>query len=69
MRALRIDPAAAVTDLNLPEPGAYSAIREHVGFPDSVDQGVYHRRAVVHMHGNGREIGLPPPGPTAPRST
>jgi hypothetical protein len=59
VRALRIDPAATVTDVNLPESGAYSAIREHVGSPDSVDQGVYHRRAVVHRHGNGRGIGLP----------
>jgi hypothetical protein len=59
MRGLRIDPYATVTDLNLPEPDAHSTIREHVGFPDAVDQGVYHRRAVLHIHGNGREIGLP----------
>ncbi|WP_331765327.1 hypothetical protein OG747_52730 (plasmid) [Streptomyces sp. NBC_01384] len=59
MRALRIDPDAAVTDLNLPETDAHSAIREHVGSPEAVDQGVYHRRAVLHIHGNGRRVGLP----------
>ncbi|MFE2964064.1 hypothetical protein ACFXKC_10390 [Streptomyces sp. NPDC059340] len=59
MRALRIDPDATVTDLNLPETDAQSAIREHVGSPEAVDQGVYHRRAVLHIHGNGRSFGLP----------
>ncbi|TQK49775.1 hypothetical protein FBY35_0037 [Streptomyces sp. SLBN-118] len=45
MRALRIDRDATVTDINLPEPDAQSAIRELVGSPDAVDQGAYHRRA------------------------
>ncbi|WP_331732498.1 hypothetical protein [Streptomyces sp. NBC_00989] len=58
MRALRIDPDATVTDINLPESDAQSAIRDHVGSPDAVDQGVYHRRAVLHLHGSGRVIGL-----------
>ncbi|TLS45742.1 hypothetical protein FE633_13335 [Streptomyces montanus] len=59
MRALRIDPDATVTDIHLPEPDAQSAIREHVGSPDAVDQGAYHRRAVLHIHGTGRQVGLP----------
>ncbi|MFC7266377.1 hypothetical protein [Streptomyces lutosisoli] len=59
MHALRIDPDATVTDLNLPLTDAHSAILEHLGSPDAVDQGVYHRRAVLHIHGNGRTLGLP----------
>lgn len=59
MRALRIDLDASVTDIDLSELDAQSAIREHLGFPDAVDQGVYHRRAVLHIHGNGQTIGLP----------
>ncbi|MFE9024338.1 hypothetical protein ACFYNL_38120 [Streptomyces sp. NPDC007808] len=58
MHALRIDPDATVTDLNLPTTDAQSAIQEHVG-SDSVDHGVYHRRAVLHIHGNGQDLGLP----------
>jgi hypothetical protein len=57
MHALRIDPDATVTDLNLPAPDAHSAIQEHVE-SDAVDQGVYHRRAVLHIHGNGLKLGL-----------
>ncbi|NUK21694.1 hypothetical protein [Streptomyces lunaelactis] len=59
MRALRIDPDATVTDVDLPEPDAHSAIRGIVGSLDAVDQGAYHRRAVLHIHGSGRKIGLP----------
>ncbi|MCX4598277.1 hypothetical protein OG819_55045 [Streptomyces sp. NBC_01549] len=59
MHALRIATDAPVTDLNLPLTDAHSAILEHVGSPDAVDQGVYHRRAVLHIHGNGRTLGLP----------
>lgn len=58
MHALRIDPDATVTDLNLVPIDAQSAIQEHVG-SDSVDHGVYHRRAVLHIHGNGQNLGLP----------
>ncbi|WP_406482472.1 hypothetical protein [Streptomyces sp. NBC_01615] len=59
MHALRIESDATVTDLNLPLTDAHSAVLEHVGSPDAVDQGVYHRRAVLHIHGNGRTLGLP----------
>ena len=59
MRALRIDSDATVTDINLPELDAQSAIREHLGSPDAVDQGVYHRRAVLHIHGTRQTTGLP----------
>lgn len=58
MHALRIDPDATVTDLNLPAADAQSAIQEHLG-SDAVDHGVYHRRAVLHIHGNGQNLGLP----------
>ncbi|MFJ8787372.1 hypothetical protein [Streptomyces sp. NPDC102476] len=58
MHAVRIDPDATVTDLNLPGADAQSAIREHLG-SDAVDHGVYHRRAVLHIHGNGHDLGLP----------
>ncbi|MFJ4634058.1 hypothetical protein [Streptomyces sp. NPDC088847] len=54
-----IDPDTTVADISLPELDAQSAIREHLGSPDAVDQGVYHRRAVMHVHGNGQTIGLP----------
>ncbi|MEU9546389.1 hypothetical protein [Streptomyces mirabilis] len=58
MRALRISPDATVTDLNLPVADAHSAIRECIGSPDSVDQGTYHRRAVLHIQGDGLTLGL-----------
>lgn len=57
MRALRIDPDATVTDLDLPEPDAHPAIRESIGSPAAVDQGVYHPRAILHLHGEERVIG------------
>ncbi|MGP4092576.1 hypothetical protein [Streptomyces sp. KR55] len=50
---------ATVTDFDLPETGAHSVIRELVGSPDAVDQGMYHRRAVLHIHGTGRQVGPP----------
>ncbi|MET9083646.1 hypothetical protein ABZX77_17425 [Streptomyces sp. NPDC004237] len=59
MRALRIVPDGSLTDIDLPEPDAHSAIRREVGFPDTVDQATYHRRAVMHVHGTGRTDGLP----------
>ncbi|MFE2337568.1 MULTISPECIES: hypothetical protein [Streptomyces] len=58
MHALSIDPDAAVTDLNLPGADAQSAIQTHLG-SDAVDRGVYHRRAVLHIDGNGQNLGLP----------
>ncbi|MFI1106328.1 hypothetical protein [Streptomyces melanogenes] len=59
MRALRIDPDTAVTALDLPQTDPFSLIRVHVGSPDAVDQGVYHHRAVLHLHDSGRTLGLP----------
>ncbi|MFE2715268.1 hypothetical protein ACFXKI_25610 [Streptomyces mirabilis] len=59
MRALRISPDALLTDLNLPVTDAHSAIRECIGSPDSVDQGTYHRRPVLHIIDGGLTIGLP----------
>ncbi|GGP78059.1 hypothetical protein [Streptomyces melanogenes] len=59
MRALRIDPDTTVTVLTLPQTDALCLIRVHVGSPDAVDQGVYHHRAVLHLHGSGRTLGLP----------
>ncbi|MFB7576273.1 hypothetical protein [Streptomyces sp. NPDC056165] len=57
MRALRIALDTTVTELDLPETGALSAIRDHIGATDAVDQGLYHR-ALLHIHGGGRAIGL-----------
>ncbi|NEC35483.1 hypothetical protein [Streptomyces rubrogriseus] len=59
MRAVKIAPDATVTELDLPEADTRAVIRELLGSPDSVDQGIYHRRAVLHVHGNGRQLGLP----------
>ncbi|GGP56866.1 hypothetical protein [Streptomyces melanogenes] len=59
MPALRIDPDTTVTELDLPQTDAFCQIRVHVGSPDVVDQGVYHRRAVLHRDGSGRTLGLP----------
>lgn len=58
MRALRIAPDTTVTELALPEPGAHSAIRDHIGTTGTVDQGLYHRRTLLHLHGDGRGMGL-----------
>ncbi|GAB1331743.1 hypothetical protein [Streptomyces sennicomposti] len=54
MRALRIAPDTTVTELDLPETDAHSAIQDHIGTTDAVDQGVYHRRALLHIQGDGR---------------
>ncbi|MGW3956459.1 hypothetical protein ACWEKM_37425 [Streptomyces sp. NPDC004752] len=59
MRALCIGLDATITDLNLAEIDAHAAVREFLGSPDAVDQGVYHPRAVLHFHGSGRQAGLP----------
>ena len=58
MRALRIAPDTTVTELDLPETGAHSTIQDHIGTSGAVDQGVYHPRALLHIHGDGRAIGL-----------
>ncbi|MGW2766108.1 hypothetical protein [Streptomyces sp. NPDC001275] len=58
MGVLRIALDTTVTEPDLPETGALSAIRDHIGATDAVDQGLYHRRALLHIHGDGRAIGL-----------
>ncbi|MGW2108319.1 hypothetical protein [Streptomyces sp. NPDC001948] len=58
MQALRIDPDTTLTEIVLPERDAQSVIREHVGTTGAVDQGVYHRSALLHLHGEGRVTGL-----------
>ncbi|MEU6285682.1 hypothetical protein [Streptomyces sp. NPDC047028] len=58
MRVLSIAPDTTVTELDLPEADADSAIPHHIGATDAVDQGVYHRRALLHIHGGRRVIGL-----------
>jgi 2-polyprenyl-6-methoxyphenol hydroxylase-like FAD-dependent oxidoreductase len=58
MRALRIAPDTTVTELDLPESGAHSTIRDHIGTTGPVDHGVYHRRALLHIHGDGHRMGL-----------
>ncbi|MGW7824657.1 hypothetical protein ACWGLF_42850 [Streptomyces puniciscabiei] len=58
MRALRIVPDATFTELALPEADVFSAIRRHVGTSGAVDQAVYHPRVLLHVHGEGRGVGL-----------
>ncbi|MER5696033.1 hypothetical protein ACWDBO_30270 [Streptomyces mirabilis] len=58
MRAVRIAPDSALTELVLPESDAHSAIRENVGSPGAVDQAAYHPGALLHIHGEGRLLGL-----------
>ncbi|MFD7713847.1 hypothetical protein [Streptomyces sp. NPDC059786] len=58
LRALRIATDTTVTEVDLPETGALLAIRDHIGTTDAVDQGIYHRLALLHVHGAGRAIGL-----------
>ncbi|MEU6510996.1 hypothetical protein [Streptomyces sp. NPDC046942] len=58
MRALRIAPDTTLTELDLPETDAFSAIRQHVGTSGAVDLAVYHPRALLHVHGEGQVIGL-----------
>ncbi|WP_331763550.1 hypothetical protein [Streptomyces anthocyanicus] len=55
---MKIAPDATVTELDLPEADRRAVIRELLGSPDTVDQGIYHRRAVLHVHRTGRQLGL-----------
>ncbi len=48
MRAVKIAPDATLTEMDPPEADTRAAIRELLGSPDTVDQGIYHRRAVLH---------------------
>ncbi|MFF0706338.1 hypothetical protein ACFYVC_39190 [Streptomyces tendae] len=56
---MKIAPDATVTEMDLREADARVAVRELFGSPETVDQGSYHRRAVPHIHGSGRQLGLP----------
>ncbi|MFG2691594.1 hypothetical protein ACGFWG_36465 [Streptomyces sp. NPDC048405] len=56
---MKIAPDATVTELDLPGADTRAVIRELLSSPVTVDQGIYHRRAVLHVHGNGRQLGLP----------
>ncbi|MEV7888346.1 hypothetical protein ACWD3I_38255 [Streptomyces sp. NPDC002817] len=58
MRVLLIATDDTVTELDLPESAAHCAIRDHVGSADTVDQGLYHPRALLHVHGDGTATGL-----------
>ncbi|MFE0463735.1 hypothetical protein ACFW1A_31230 [Kitasatospora sp. NPDC058965] len=60
MLALQIDPAGPVEEIELP---ADPALRRRVlttRLGGSPDPGVYHRRALMWMHGNAVYEGLPP---------
>ncbi|MEU9918769.1 AraC family transcriptional regulator [Streptomyces sp. NPDC051001] len=58
MRALLIATDGTVTELDLPESAAHSAIRDHLGSTDAVDQGLCHPRVLLHVHGNGQVTSL-----------
>ncbi|MEU8481043.1 hypothetical protein [Streptomyces hygroscopicus] len=59
MRALRIDPDATSSRLDLPADQAAQRdmLRSLIG--GSPDQAVYHRRALLHVHGSGTRMRLP----------
>ncbi|MGW2563375.1 hypothetical protein ACWCXB_29945 [Streptomyces sp. NPDC001514] len=58
MRALRIATDNTVAEVALPEEETHQAIREQVGTTGAVDQAVYHRQALLHVHGEATVIGL-----------
>jgi hypothetical protein len=58
MRALLITPDTTVTEIDLSEPDAHSMIRERIAATGTVDQALYHRRALLHIHGDGCGMGL-----------
>ncbi|MFF7890255.1 hypothetical protein ACH40F_58595 [Streptomyces sp. NPDC020794] len=58
MQALRIASDTTVTGLTLPDLDARRAIREHLGSTGAADEAVYHRRALLQIHGSGQSIGL-----------
>ncbi|MFD7488553.1 hypothetical protein [Streptomyces mirabilis] len=58
MQALRVASDTTVAGLTLPDLDARRAIREHLGSTGAADQAVYHRRALLHIHGSGHSIGL-----------
>ncbi|MFD8131198.1 hypothetical protein [Streptomyces mirabilis] len=58
MQALRVASDTTVAGLTLPDLDARRAIREHLGSTGAADQAVYHRRALLHIHGSGQSIGL-----------
>lgn len=58
MRALRIYADTTITEFVLPDADAQQVIHERIGSTGAVDQAVYHRRACLHVHGEGQRIGL-----------
>ncbi|MFF8946721.1 hypothetical protein ACF1A5_31585 [Streptomyces sp. NPDC014864] len=58
MRALRIAPDTTVTELDLPAADAHFAIQDHIRTTHAVHQGAYYRRALLHIHGDGRATRL-----------
>ncbi|MFI0772583.1 hypothetical protein ACH4TQ_48165 [Streptomyces sp. NPDC021218] len=59
MCALRIDPDATSSRLDLPTDQAaqHNVLRSLIG--GSTDRAVYHRNALLHVHGNGAGMRLP----------
>ncbi|GAA2345085.1 hypothetical protein [Streptomyces violaceusniger] len=58
-RALHIDPDATFSHLDLPEDAhaQRDILRSLIG--DTVDRAIYHRQALLHLHGNGAGRRLP----------
>lgn len=56
IRVLRIAPDAVVTEHDVPDAQPENLTR-HIGGPP--EQAVYHPCALLHLHGNGRALGLP----------
>ncbi|MFE2326031.1 hypothetical protein ACFXD5_19235 [Streptomyces sp. NPDC059385] len=56
---LRVDADGAVTVLPWPDDVVQQGLLIRAGVGGSADTGVYHRRAVLHVHGNGQGEGLP----------
>ncbi|MEU6973605.1 hypothetical protein AB0A71_38965 [Kitasatospora aureofaciens] len=60
MLALQIDPAGPVEEIELPDDPALLRRVLTTRLGGSPDRGVYHRRALMWLHGNAMNEGLPP---------
>ncbi|MEU9044500.1 MULTISPECIES: hypothetical protein [unclassified Kitasatospora] len=60
MFALQIDPAGPVVEIELPDDPALLRRVLATRLGGSPDRGVYHRRALMWLHGNTINEGLPP---------
>ncbi|MFD7555198.1 hypothetical protein ACFV9E_11785 [Streptomyces sp. NPDC059835] len=56
---LRVDADGAVTVLPWPDDLVQQGLLIRAGVGGQADTGAYHRRAVLHVHGNGQGEGLP----------